>query len=142
MLALARRLPGILPPLTPDEAIEVSTIWSVAGTARAPQRLVTEPALSRAPLRHFMRPLELPALYAFICGRGAQEKTIAELKGEFALDVVPTRPSWPTISPAVSNSTRSRRSNRAPANAPYAYRIRSMRTLLTRPRNRYIRLAA
>src|SRR6266702_4713038 len=35
-------------------------------------------------------PLHLPALYAFICGRGAQEKTIAELKGEFALDVVPT----------------------------------------------------
>ena len=28
--------------------------------------------------------LDLPALYAFICGRGAQEKTIAELKGEFA----------------------------------------------------------
>src|SRR5438034_820184 len=36
-------------------------------------------------------PLSLPALYAFIGGRGAQEKTIAELKGEFALDVVPTR---------------------------------------------------
>src|SRR6266536_1952328 len=36
--------------------------------------------------------LDLPALYAFICGRGAQEKTIAELKGEFALDVVPTKP--------------------------------------------------
>jgi magnesium chelatase family protein len=28
---LARRLPGILPPLTPDETIEVSAIWSVAG---------------------------------------------------------------------------------------------------------------
>src|SRR6266705_4072438 len=28
---LARRLPGILPPLTTDEAIEVSTIWSVVG---------------------------------------------------------------------------------------------------------------
>jgi hypothetical protein len=32
-----------------------------------------------------------PALWAFMAGRGAQEKTIAELKGEFALDVVPTR---------------------------------------------------
>ena len=28
---------------------------------------------------------------AFIAGRGAQEKTLAELKGEFALDVVPTK---------------------------------------------------
>ena len=35
-------------------------------------------------------PLGLPALWAFACGRGAQEKTFAELKGEFALDVVPT----------------------------------------------------
>ena len=33
--------------------------------------------------------LALPALFAFVCGRGAQEKTIAELKGEFALDIVP-----------------------------------------------------
>jgi hypothetical protein len=31
------------------------------------------------------------ALWAFACGRGAQEKTIAELKGEYALDVVPTK---------------------------------------------------
>jgi magnesium chelatase family protein len=28
---LARRLPGILPPLTRDESVEVSAIWSVAG---------------------------------------------------------------------------------------------------------------
>jgi len=32
-----------------------------------------------------------PALWQFMAGRGAQEKTIAELKGEFAFDVVPTR---------------------------------------------------
>jgi hypothetical protein len=30
------------------------------------------------------------ALWDFAAGRGAQEKTCAELKGEFALDVVPT----------------------------------------------------
>jgi len=30
------------------------------------------------------------ALWYFMAGRGAQEKTLAELKGEFALDVVPT----------------------------------------------------
>src|SRR5262249_3999292 len=36
--------------------------------------------------------LGLPALYAFIGGRGAQEKTIAELKGEFALRCRPHAP--------------------------------------------------
>jgi hypothetical protein len=30
------------------------------------------------------------ALWAFMAGRGAQEKTLAELKGEVALDLVPT----------------------------------------------------
>ena len=39
--------------------------------------------------------LGLPALYAFVCGRGVQEKTFGELKGEFALDVVPTRDHRP-----------------------------------------------
>src|SRR5262249_2060212 len=36
-------------------------------------------------------PLGLAAVWAFACGRGAQEKTFAELKGEFALGVVPTK---------------------------------------------------
>ncbi len=31
------------------------------------------------------------ALWDFMAGRGAQEKTFAELKGQWALDVVPTR---------------------------------------------------
>lgn len=34
--------------------------------------------------------LNPPALWSFMAGRGAQEKTFAELKGEFALDAVPT----------------------------------------------------
>lgn len=53
---LARRLPGILPPLTPDEALEVIAIHSVAGLLgdkrelgvrpfRAPHHTVTEVAL-------------------------------------------------------------------------------------------------
>jgi magnesium chelatase family protein len=37
---LARRLPGILPPLTPEEALEVSVIWSVAGLLGARGGLV------------------------------------------------------------------------------------------------------
>ena len=35
--------------------------------------------------------LKAGALWDFMAGRGAQEKTFAELKGEWALDVVPTR---------------------------------------------------
>jgi hypothetical protein len=35
--------------------------------------------------------LSAGALWSFMAGRGAQEKTFAELKGEWALDVVPTR---------------------------------------------------
>ncbi len=45
---LARRLPGILPPLTPDEAIEVSTIWSIAGLLAPRSGLCsTRPFLAR-----------------------------------------------------------------------------------------------
>jgi hypothetical protein len=56
--------------------------------------------------------LTLPALYAFIGGRGAQEKTLAELKGEFALDVVPTKhyganSAWPQLSILAYNVPRS-----------------------------------
>jgi magnesium chelatase family protein len=37
---LARRLPGILPPLTPDEALQVTTVHSVAGQLPADEALV------------------------------------------------------------------------------------------------------
>jgi magnesium chelatase family protein len=40
---LAERLPTIMPPLRPREALEVSAIHSVAGTLTAAQPLVTEP---------------------------------------------------------------------------------------------------
>ena len=84
--------------------------------------------------------LSLPALYTFIGGRGAQEKTLAELKGEFALDVVPTRhyganSAWQQLSILAHNVARSfqldtgavprRRSRKR----TYTYVLRSMRTL-------------
>jgi len=84
--------------------------------------------------------LDLPALYAFICGRGAQEKTIAELKGEFALDVVPTRhyganSAWQQLSVLAHNLIRSFQLDTLAEPKPcsrkrtYTYLIRSMRTL-------------
>jgi magnesium chelatase family protein len=45
---LARRLPGILPPLTRDESLEVTRIHSVAGVLPAGQALVAHPPF-RAP---------------------------------------------------------------------------------------------
>ena len=45
---LARRLPGILPPLSDDEALEVTRIHSVTGLLRPGHPLVTEPPF-RAP---------------------------------------------------------------------------------------------
>ena len=84
--------------------------------------------------------LDLPALYAFICGRGAQEKTIAELKGEFALDVIPTRhyganSAWQQLSILAHNLARSFQLDTLAPPKPrsrkrtYAYLIRSMRTV-------------
>jgi Transposase DDE domain group 1 len=85
-------------------------------------------------------PLDLPALYAFICGRGAQEKPIAELKGEFALDVIPTHhyganSAWQQLSILAHNLIRSFQLDTLAVAKPrsrkrtYAYLIRSMRTL-------------
>jgi hypothetical protein len=84
--------------------------------------------------------LDLPALYAFTCGRGAQEKTLAELKGEFALDVVPTRhyganSAWQQFSVLAHNLILSFQLDTLAVPKPrarkrtYAYLIRSMRTL-------------
>ena len=57
-------------------------------------------------------PLGLPALWAFAGGRGAQEKTFAELTGEFALDVGPTKhyaanSAWQQLSILAHNLIRS-----------------------------------
>ncbi|HLJ07618.1 MAG TPA: YifB family Mg chelatase-like AAA ATPase [Acidimicrobiia bacterium] len=48
---LARRLPGILPPLTVDEALEVTHVWSVAGLLTEKQPVVAARPF-RAPHHH------------------------------------------------------------------------------------------
>jgi hypothetical protein len=84
--------------------------------------------------------LGLPALFAFACGRGAQEKTLAELKGEFALDVVPTNhyganSAWQQLSVLAYNLARNfqldtlAEPKRRSRKRTYAYLLRSMRTL-------------
>ena len=80
------------------------------------------------------------ALWAFIAGRGAQEKTYGELKGEFAFDVVPTHDygansAWQHLSVLAHNLLRSFQLQTLATPKPrsrkrtYAYAFRSMRTL-------------
>src|SRR5207247_4569256 len=81
-----------------------------------------------------------PAVYASISGRGATEKTIAELKGESALDVIPTRhyganSAWQQLRILAHNLIRSFQLDTLAVPKPrsrkrtYTYLIRSMRTL-------------
>ena len=93
------------------------------------------------------------ALWYFAAGRGAQEKTFAELKGEFALDVVPTNhyganSAWLQLSILAHNLMRSFQLHSTLANPKprslkrtYSYRIASMRTLRFLLINRAARLA-
>jgi hypothetical protein len=80
------------------------------------------------------------ALWAFACGRGAQEKTLAELKGEYALDVVPTKhyaanSAWQQLGILAHNLIRSFQLDTLAEPKPrsrkptYAYLLRSLRTL-------------
>ena len=80
------------------------------------------------------------ALWAFIAGRGAQEKTYGELKGEFAFDVVPTHhyganSAWQHLSVLAHNLLRSFQLQTIATAKPrsrkrtYAFAFRSMRTL-------------
>ncbi len=80
-------------------------------------------------------------LWYFAAGRGAQEKTFAELKGEFALDVVPTNhyganSAWQQLCALAHNLKRSfQLHSNLTTDRPrslkrtYSYRIISMRTL-------------
>ncbi|RDI73782.1 Mg chelatase-like protein [Gaiella occulta] len=83
---LARRLPGILPPLTRDEALEVTRIHSVAGTLPAGRPIVLAPPF-RAPHHG--------ASAAAIVGGGASprpgEASLAH-RGVLLLDELPEFP--------------------------------------------------
>jgi hypothetical protein len=93
------------------------------------------------------------ALWYFAAGRGAQEKTFAELKGEFALDVVPTNhyganSAWLQLSILAYNLMRSFQLHSTLATPKprsrkrtYSYRIASMKTLRFLFINRAARLA-
>src|SRR5713101_5310379 len=93
------------------------------------------------------------ALWYFSAGRGAQEKTFAELKGEFALDVVPTNhyganSAWQQLAILAHNLLRSFQLHSTIATPKprsrkrtYAYRIASMKTLRFLFINRAARLA-
>ena len=135
---------------------------------RAGRLAVERPAAPRGPLPEARRPRDAPelpagslharrrplrvlrrrhepragpaALWAFACGRGAQEKTIAELKGEYALDVVPTKhyaanSAWQQLGILAHNLIRSFQLDTLAEPKPrsrkrtYAYVFRSLRTL-------------
>jgi Transposase DDE domain group 1 len=93
------------------------------------------------------------ALWYFAAGRGAQEKTIAELKGEFALDAVPTNhyganSAWLQLCVLAHNLMRSfqlylKLATPKPRSRKrtYSYRIASMKTLRFLLINRAARLA-
>src|SRR5438132_7521244 len=80
------------------------------------------------------------ALWDFMAGRGAHEKMIGELKGEFGLDVVPTNhyganSAWQQLSILAHNLARNFQLDTLAEPKPrsrkrtYAYLLRSMRTL-------------
>ncbi len=81
---LARRLPGVLPPLTFDEALDVTRIWSVAGLLRSGQGLV-----ERRPFRAPHHSASMPAIVGG-GGRGLRpgEATLAH-NGVLLLDELP-----------------------------------------------------
>jgi hypothetical protein len=93
------------------------------------------------------------ALWYFSAGRGAQEKTFAELKGEFALDVVPTNhyganSAWQQLAVLAHNLLRGFQLHTAVATGKprspkrtYAFRIASMKTLRFLLVNRAARFA-
>ena len=84
--------------------------------------------------------LSAAALWEFMAGRGAQEKTFAELKGQWALDVVPTRhyganSAWQQISILGHNLLRNFQLQTQATKKPtsrkrtYGYLLQSLKTI-------------
>jgi Transposase DDE domain group 1 len=84
--------------------------------------------------------LKAAALWDFIAGRGAQEKTFAEIKGQWALDAVPTRhyganSAWQQISILGHNLLRSFQLQTLASKKPrsrkrtYGYLLHSLKTI-------------
>ena len=80
---LARRLPGILPPLTGDEVLEASTIWSVTGLLPRHGELMT-----RRPFRAPHHTISVSGLIGGGAPPHAGEVTLAHL-GVLFLDELP-----------------------------------------------------
>jgi magnesium chelatase family protein len=83
---LARRLPSILPPMTLDEAIEVSTIWSVAGLLPREAGL-----LGRRPFRALHHTISVSGLVGGGSPPHPGEVTLAH-RGVLFLDELPEFP--------------------------------------------------
>jgi magnesium chelatase family protein len=81
---LAARLPGLLPPLAPAEALEVSMIWSVAG-------LLRDGIARRRPYRDPHHSASIPALIGGGLRAKPGEVTLAHL-GVLFLDELPEFP--------------------------------------------------
>jgi len=80
---LARRLPSILPPLQPHEALEVTRIHSVAGLVRRVRPLITQP-----PFRAPHHGASSPAIVGGGAGPRPGEATLAH-HGVLLLDELP-----------------------------------------------------
>ncbi|MCR4762305.1 MAG: YifB family Mg chelatase-like AAA ATPase [Lachnospiraceae bacterium] len=80
---IARRMPGILPPLTEEESLEVSTLYSVAGLLHADEALVTK--------RPFLNPHHTITKAAFTGGGNSPRPGVISLahRGVLFLDELP-----------------------------------------------------
>jgi len=81
---LARRLPGILPPLTFDEALDVTRVWSVAGLLRPGHGL-----MHRRPFRAPHHSASMPAIVGGGGGRLRPGEATLAHNGVLLLDELP-----------------------------------------------------